>query len=64
MGLFPVVMQHVRYVVLISASSQLHVMCNREAGGLELAVLDGGVVLGVLLGGVARLGCSCGLVSH
>jgi hypothetical protein len=27
-----------------------------EAGGLELAVL------GVLLGGVARLGCSCGLV--
>jgi hypothetical protein len=35
-----------------------------EAGGLELAVLVGGAVLGVLLGGVARLGCSCGLVSQ
>ena len=35
-----------------------------EAGGLELAVLSGGAVLGVLLGGVARLGCSCGLVPH
>ncbi len=35
-----------------------------EAGGLELAVLVGGAVLRVLLGGVARLGCSCGLVSH
>ena len=33
-----------------------------EAGGLELAVLVGRTVLGVLLGGVARLGCSCGLV--
>ena len=31
-----------------------------EAGGLELAVLIGGAVLRVLLGGVARLGCSCG----
>ena len=35
-----------------------------EAGGLELAVLVGGAVLRVLLGGVARLGCSCGLVSQ
>jgi len=35
-----------------------------EAGGFELAVLTAGAVLGVLLGGVARLGCSCGLVSH
>jgi hypothetical protein len=35
-----------------------------EAGGLELAVLVGGAVLRVLLGGVARLGCSCRLVSH
>jgi len=35
-----------------------------EAGGLELAVLVGGAVLGVLLGGVARLDCSCGLVSQ
>ena len=37
-----------------------------EAGGLELAVLAGeaGAVLGGLLVGVARLGCSCGLVSH
>ena len=35
-----------------------------EAGGLELDVLVGGAVLGVLLGGVARLGCSCGLVSN
>ena len=35
-----------------------------EAGGLELAVLVGGAVLGVLLKGVARLGCSCGLVSQ
>ncbi len=34
-----------------------------EAGGLELAVLIGGAVLRVLLG-VARLGCSCGLMSH
>ena len=65
-GLLPVVMQHVRYMVSISVSSQLHVMSSvvtamlvdmvGEAGGLELAVL------GVLLGGVARLGCSCGLV--
>ena len=31
-----------------------------EAGGLELAVLVGGAVLRVLLGGVARLGCSSG----
>ena len=29
-GLLPVVMQYVRYMVLISVSSQLHVMCNRE----------------------------------
>jgi hypothetical protein len=35
-----------------------------EAGGLELAVLAAGAVLGFLLGGDARLGCSCGLVSH
>ena len=35
-----------------------------EAGGLELAVLVGGAVLRVLFGGVARLGCSCGLVSQ
>ncbi len=35
-----------------------------EAGGLELAVLVGGAVLRVLLGGVARLGCSCRWVSH
>ena len=35
-----------------------------EAGGLELAVLAGWAVLGVLLGGVARLGCSCKLVSN
>ena len=33
-----------------------------EAGGLELAVLVGGAVLRVLLGGVARLSCGCGLV--
>ena len=31
-----------------------------EAGGLELAVLVGGAVLRVLLGGVARLGYSTG----
>jgi len=35
-----------------------------EAGGLELAVLIGRAVLRVLLEGVARLGCSCGLVSQ
>jgi hypothetical protein len=35
-----------------------------EAGGLELVVLAGGAVNGILLGGVARLGCSCGLVSR
>ncbi len=35
-----------------------------EAGGLKLAILTAWAVLGVLLGGVARLGCSCGLVSH
>jgi hypothetical protein len=35
-----------------------------EAGGLELTVLTAGAVLGVLLGRVARLGCSCGLVLH
>ena len=35
-----------------------------EAGGLELAVLISGAVLRVLLGGVARLGCSCGLLSQ
>ena len=35
-----------------------------EAGDLELAVLVSGAVLRVLLGGVARLGCSCGLVSQ
>ena len=35
-----------------------------EAGGLELAVPVGGAVLRVLLGGVARLGCSCGLLSQ
>ena len=35
-----------------------------EAGGLELAVLAAGAVLGFLFGGVVRLGCSCGLVSH
>jgi hypothetical protein len=29
-GLLPVVMQHVRYMVSISVSSQLHAMCNRE----------------------------------
>ena len=34
------------------------------AGGLELAVLVGTAVLRVLLGGVARLGCSCGLLSQ
>ena len=34
-----------------------------EAGGLEHAVLDGGAALGVLLGGVSRLCCSCGLMS-
>ena len=35
-----------------------------EAGGLELAVLVGGAVLRVLLGGVARLGCSSGSQQH
>ena len=35
-----------------------------EAGGFELAVFAGGAVLGVLLGGVARLGFSRGMVSH
>ena len=35
-----------------------------EAGGLELAVLVDRTVLRVLLGGVARLGCNCGLVSQ
>ena len=35
-----------------------------EAGGLELAVLVDRAVLRVLLGGVARLDCSCGLVSQ
>jgi len=34
-----------------------------EAGGLQHAVPVGGAVLGVLLGGVARLCCSCGLMS-
>ena len=29
-GLLPAVMQHVQYMVSISVSSQLHVMCNRE----------------------------------
>ena len=36
----------------------------KEAGGREFAVLAAGTVLGFLLVGVARLGCSCGLVSH
>ena len=35
-----------------------------EAGGLELAVPVGGAVLRVLLGGVARLGCSSGPQQH
>ena len=35
-GLLPVVMQHVRYMVSISVSSQLHVMCNRESVGRVL----------------------------
>ena len=35
-----------------------------EADGLELAVLIGGAVLRVLLGGVARLGCSSGSQQH
>ena len=34
-----------------------------EAGLFELAVLAAGAVLGVLLGGVRRLGCSLGLGS-
>ena len=34
-----------------------------EAGLFELAVLTAGAVLGVLLGGVRRLGCSLGLGS-
>ena len=37
------------------AAAMLVVMVG-EAGGFELAVLSGGAVLGVLLGGVARLG--------
>ena len=44
------------------AAAMLVVMVG-EAGCFELAVLSGGAVLRVLLGGVARLGCSCGLVS-
>ena len=46
-----------------SAATVMLVDMVGEAGGLELAVLAAGAVLGVLLGGVARLGCSCGLVS-
>jgi hypothetical protein len=46
-----------------SAATVMLVGMVGEAGGLELAVLAAGAVLRVLLGGVARLGCSCGLVS-
>ena len=49
---------------MISVATAMLVDMVGEAGGLELAVLVGGAVLGVLLGGVARLGCSCGLVSQ
>jgi hypothetical protein len=46
-----------------SVATAMLVVLVGEAGGFELAVLSGGAVLRVLLGGVARLGCSCGLVS-
>ena len=69
-GLLPVVMQHVRYMVgrkgvtsMSSVATTMLVDMVGEAGGVELAVPVGGAVLRVLLGGVARLGCSCGLVS-
>ena len=45
---------------MISVATAMLVDMVGEAGGLELAVLIGGAVLRVLLGGVARLGCSSG----
>ena len=47
-----------------SIATVMLVVLIGEAGGLELAVLTAGAVLGFLIGGVARLGCSCGLVLH
>jgi hypothetical protein len=47
-----------------SVATVMRVDMVGEAGGLELAVLACRAVLGVLLGGVARLICSCGLMSH
>ena len=39
-------------------------MVGEAGGGLELAIPVGGAVLRVLLGGVARLGCSSGSQQH
>ena len=50
--------------MLSSVATAMLVDMVGVAGGLELAALVGKAVFRVLLGRVARLGCSCGLVSQ